>query len=230
MTKEEILKQLKNGMIVSCQALPHEPMYTPEGGVMPLFAKAAKQAGACGIRANGIRDILEIQQEVDLPIIGIIKKDYPETEAYITPSMNEVDALVKIGCDIIATDLTQNTRVGGLSAQQFMEQIRSKYPHILIMADISTLQEALDAQSYGVDFIGTTLSGYTRFSEPTEGPNFDLVKQIVERVEIPVIAEGKIHEPEQAKRMLELGAHCVVVGGAITRPLEIAQRFINAIK
>ena len=106
MTHEQIFNQIQGGLIVSCQALEHEPLYTKEGGVMPLMAKAAAQSGAVGIRANTVRDITQIKQVVDLPVIGIIKKDYPGTPMYITVTMQEVDELVACGVDILAVQGT----------------------------------------------------------------------------------------------------------------------------
>lgn len=230
MKKQELLERIKHGLIVSCQALPHEPLYTKDGGVMPLMAKAAQLAGACGIRANSVRDILQIKEVVDLPVIGIIKQDYEGFESYITPTMKEVDALVATGCEIIAVDCTKNTRPSGQTAVEYIQSIKEKYPSILLMADISDLQEAIDASKAGVDFVGTTLAGYVKGNEKTEGPNFHLVEQILKHCDTPVIAEGKIHYPDQAKKMLDLGVHSVVVGGAITRPMEITERFMKAMK
>lgn len=230
MNKTELLKQLHKGMVVSCQALEHEPLYSPSGHVMPLMAKAAKLAGACAIRANSVRDIRQIKEMVDLPIIGIIKRDYEGYQAYITPTMKEVDELVAVGCDIIAVDCTKMTRPNGLTASQFIQAIKTKYPQQLLMADIADLDDAINASQAGVDFVGTTMNGYAIGSPKTEGPNFDLVVEIQKHVSTPVIAEGRIHTPEQARKMLDFGAYCVVVGGAITRPLEIASRFMEAIK
>jgi putative N-acetylmannosamine-6-phosphate 2-epimerase 1 len=229
MDNNKILESIKGKLIVSCQALENEPLYTEEGNIMPLMAKAAIQSGAGGIRANGVRDIQQIKKVVDVPIIGIIKKNYPNTEAYITPSMEEVDKLVQINCDIIAIDCTKNSRIVNLSAEEYIKLIKKKYPNQLLMADISNLDEAISAYKSGIDFIGTTLNGYVKGSIIKDEPDYDLVKKIHEACPIPVIAEGRIHYPYQAKKMFEVGAYSVVVGGAITRPQEITKRFVDAI-
>ena len=161
MTHEQIFNQIKGGLIVSCQALEHEPLYTKEGGVMPLMAKAAAQSGAVGIRANTVRDITQIKQVVDLPVIGIIKKDYPGTPMYITVTMQEVDELVACGVDILAVQGTGALRPNGQTSAEFIRAIKEKYPDQLVMADCDNIENALACAGAGADFVGTTMRGYT---------------------------------------------------------------------
>lgn len=226
----EILEATKGSIIVSCQALPSEPLYCEEMSLMPFMAQAAKQAGSKCIRTSSIRDVVEIKKATGLPVIGLVKRVVEGYESYITPTMKEVDDLVAADSDIVALDCTQRKRGDGTTINDFIAQIKEKYPDIVLMADVSTFEEGVNAQNCGVDLVGTTLSGYTDYSPKVEGPDFALVERLVNALTIPVIAEGKVHYPDQAKKMLEIGAHAVVVGGAITRPLEIAQRFYKAIE
>ena len=224
---ESRIQSLKGNLIVSCQALADEPLHS--SFIMGRMAKAAKQGGASGIRANTPDDIKEIQNQVDLPIIGIIKKDYDDSKVYITPTMDEIDQLVATGVEIIALDATEDLRPNGKSIDKFYKEIKEKYPDQLLMADCSTIAEAIHADELGFDFVGTTLVGYTDQSKghKIEANDFEILREIIKNVKAKVIAEGNINTPEKAKRVIELGAYSVVVGSIITRPQVITKNFVD---
>ncbi|MDO5300660.1 MAG: N-acetylmannosamine-6-phosphate 2-epimerase [Clostridia bacterium] len=231
MTKQELFDLMKGTIIVSCQATPGEPLYMKDQSMMYLMARAAKQAGAKMIRTSSVRDIVEIKEETGLPVIGLIKREYPGYTGRITMTMREVDECMGALADIVSIDCTNCTRGDGLTPPEFLRQVKAKYPNIIIMADCATLEEAVAAYEAGADLVGSTMNGYTAATAHCKGdPNYELVEQMVAALPCPVIAEGRVHTPEQARRMLEIGAWAVVVGGAITRPLEIATRFMNAVK
>lgn len=226
----ERVKNLEGKLIVSCQALPHEPLHS--SFIMGRMALAAKEGGAFGIRANTKEDIKEIQRMVDLPIIGIVKRDYEDSSVYITPTMKEIDELMEVKPEIIALDATGDVRPGGLSLDDFFKQIKEKYPEQLLMADCSTVEEALHADELGFDFIGTTMVGYTKQSQHMriEENDFEILREIVAKAKHKVIAEGNINTPEKAKRVIELGAYSVVVGSIITRPQVITRTFSQVLE
>lgn len=225
----ERVENIKGKLIVSCQALPNEPLHS--SFIMGRMARAAKEGGAYGIRANTKEDIAEIQKEVDLPIIGIVKRDYEDSEVYITPTMKEIEELMEVKPEIIAVDATNSIRPGNLTLDEFFHQIKASYPDQLLMADCSTIEEALHADELGFDFIGTTLVGYTKQSKDfkIEENDFEIIRTIVEKAKHKVIAEGNINTPEKAKRVIELGAYSVVVGSIITRPQLITKSFAEAL-
>lgn len=229
MTKKELLDSIRGKMIISCQAVKGEPLYVEEKSVMYLMARAAKMAGTPMIRTSSIRDVIAIKEETGLPVIGLVKVQYDGYESYITPTMKEVDDLVEAGSDIVALDCTMRRRGDGTTINDFLAQIREKYPDIILMADISTYEEGINAAKNGVDIVGTTMSGYTEYSPKTDGPDYELMRRLAADLDIPVIGEGRIHDPAQAAEALKTGIWAIVVGGAITRPLEIAQRFMKAI-
>ena len=224
------LEQLKGHLIVSCQALPHEPLHS--SFIMGRMALAAKEGGAYGIRANTKEDIAEIQNNVDLPIIGIVKRDYNDSNVYITPTMKEIDELMEVNPEIIAIDATISLRPNNITLDEFYHQIREKYPNQKLMADCSTVEEALHADQLGFDFIGTTLVGYTEQSknDKIDANDFEIIRTILEQVSHPVIAEGNNNTPEKAKRVIQLGCFSVVVGSIITKPQLITKSFTKALE
>lgn len=219
-----LFEKLKGGLIVSCQALPEEPLHSSM--IMARMARAAKSVGAVGIRANTVVDIVAIKEETSLPILGIVKVVSPDSDVYITPTMQEIDSLVACGVEIIAMDATPRLHTGGLTLEEIFSEAKRKYPTQLFMADCSTAEEAIHAEKLGFDCAGTTLSGYTAYTKGTSLPNIELIRKLSQELQIPVIAEGGIHYPPQLREALDAGAWTAVVGGAITRPQEIAARFM----
>ncbi len=222
-----IIDRLKGGLIVSCQALEEDGFYGPSA--MAAMARAAALGGAAGIRANGPDDIAAIRAVTDLPIIGICKLGLSAHEVRITPSLEAARAVVEAGADIVALDATDRPHPDGLAATDLIRLVRQELK-ALVMADVSTLSEGIQAARAGADLVATTLSGYTPYSPHHEGPDFDLVARLAQAIERPVVSEGRIATPHQARRMLELGAHAVVVGSMITRPRWIVERFVSAMR
>lgn len=162
---------------------------------------------------------------VDLPVIGIIKRNYDDSSIYITPTKKEVNELLQTQCQMIAIDATNRKRPNDETIQDLLDLIHQGGR--LAMADISTYEEAVNAEKLGFDVISTTLCGYTSYSTNYEGPNLELIGQLVQDLHIPVIAEGKINNPEDLKAVLNAGAFSAVVGGAITRPQLITKKFVS---
>jgi len=219
-----LLNQVRHGLIVSCQALPGEPLHGSR--IMAAMALAAEAGGARGIRANSPADVRAIKAGARLPVIGLHKVDYPDSPIYITPTLTEIRAMAAAGADMIAVDATQRQRPGGESFADLVAKARAELA-VSILADVSTLDEGLAAAAAGADAISTTMSGYTDYSPQLDGPDFALLAALVERSPVPVIAEGRIWTPEEARRALDLGAHAVVVGSAITRPQVVVARYVS---
>lgn len=227
LTPHSLLSGLKHGLIVSCQALEGEPLFGSE--TMALMASAAEEGGAVAIRANTPQDIRAIKKKSRLPVIGLYKKQYPGAEAYITPTLREVREIWEAGADMVAFDATRLSRPNGETTEQFVARIRELLPEAVLVADVSTYEEGAAAMDMGVDAVSTTLSGYTPYSLQQEKPDVELVARLAALRRTPVLAEGRIWTPEQCVACLNAGAYAVVVGTAITRPQEIARRFVHAI-
>ncbi|NOU75532.1 putative N-acetylmannosamine-6-phosphate 2-epimerase [Paenibacillus sp. LMG 31458] len=215
----------ERGIVVSCQAYMGEPLYGPH--YMAEMAKGAELGGAIGIRANGIADIFVMKQSIQVPIIGLHKRNIEDNDVYITPTLKDALAVYAAGADIVAIDGTNRMRPDGRTLAQTVQEL--KRINIPIMADISNEEEGLFAAELGVDYISTTLSGYTPYSTQSSNPDIELVARLASVVRVPVVAEGKYFTAEEVNRALEAGAQFVVIGSAITRPQHITERFVQAI-
>lgn len=225
---DEIAEKLKGGLIVSCQALKTEPLYSSY--IMSRMAYAAKEGGAVGIRANTPEDIIEIKKTVELPVIGLYKVEYDNSEMYITPTEREIEALMKAEPDIIALDATNRKRPDGSTIETFFPKIKKNYPGVRFMADCASYEDGIRAEQLGFDYVGTTLCGYTEETKGTAIPCLSMIKRLAEQLSIPLIAEGGIWEPQQLKSVFAEGAFAAVIGTAITRPRDITRRFVTAIQ
>lgn len=221
----KFIKQVEKQLIVSCQALPDEALFGSD--IMAKMAISAARGGAKGIRANTPADVKAIRQAVDLPLIGLYKEVIPGYDVIITPTLEHALAIAEAGADIIALDCTRRPHPGG-DIQELITATHER-TECLVMADISTCEEGLAAASAGADMLSTTLSGYTPYSPQQKGPDLDLVTQLAASSPVPVIAEGRYHTPRQVRQALLNGAVSVVVGGAITRPRQITEFFMEAI-
>jgi N-acylglucosamine-6-phosphate 2-epimerase len=219
--------QVRGGLIVSCQALPGEPLFGAE--IMARMAMAAAEGGGRAIRANTPVDIRTIRTVVDLPIIGLYKVEIPGYPVYITPTLAHACRVADAGADIIAIDATDRPRPQPGALADYIAAIHAATGRP-VLADISTLEEGLAAVAAGADLVSTTMSGYTSYSVQQSGPDLDLVRQLARAVHVPVLAEGRYRLPEQVQQALAAGAVAVVVGGAITRPQEITRWFVSAIE
>ena len=223
-----ILEKLKGKVIVSSQAMPDEPLYKEE--CMKAMMASCVNGGAGGLRVAGARDVKNAK-EFGIPVIGLTKPNKLPANwkeiVYITPGLKEVNDLINAGADIVAFDGTSRPH-DDCTLDDIISTIHNSKR--LAMADISTLEEGLKCAELGADIISTTLAGYTMESgEPTSGPDYGLLKALVKSINKPVILEGRIWTPEEVKKAFELGAHCVVIGSAITRPQLITKRFIEGI-
>jgi N-acylglucosamine-6-phosphate 2-epimerase len=218
------LAGLRHGLIVSCQARDTEPLNDP--AILAAMAKAAVLGGARAIRANKPANIRAIRQAVDVPIFGIYKQEYPDSPVYITPTLAEARAIVEAGCDVLTVQATNQPRPNGETLADYLGVLKREFK-MPIMADVSTLEEGITAAELGVDFVATTMSGYTPYSRQLQGPDLELIRELSQAVSVPVIAEGRISTPDEARQALEMGAFAVVVGSMITRPNHITAHFVK---
>jgi N-acylglucosamine-6-phosphate 2-epimerase len=222
---QNVLQKIESGLIVSCQAEDGSPFFQPDS--MARFANAAELGGAVGIRAKE-PDIRAIKDSCSLPVIGIDKVYLEGFEVYITPRFEDAERIAAAGADIIALDCTPRPRPDGVTMEELVRRIKEEFD-LPVMADIATLEEAVAAEKAGVDIVATTMSGYTAYSPSRDTPDFDLLEAVIRAVDVPVIAEGHILTLAEARACLAVGAWAIVIGTAITRPIELTQRFAKAI-
>lgn len=224
----DLLNSLQGGLVVSCQAPGDSPLSGPK--FMSAMAQAAEQGGAVGIRADGPEDVSAISQQVNLPVIGIYKRRDLSDTVYITPDFSSARAVAQAGSDILAVDGTSRERPGSEDLGELVRKIQDELA-LPVMADISTPEEALNAEEKGVDLVATTLSGYTSYTEDRKnGPDLALVTELTEAVDVPVVAEGRFQAPNQVVEAFSRGAHAVVIGTAITNPVAITRKFTSRLK
>lgn len=220
------LAQLEEGLVVSCQARDSSPLHGPV--YMAAMAEAAVIGGAVGIRANGAADVAAIRERVEVPIIGINKQRVENGNVMITPTCASAREVLKAGTYLVAFDGTARSRRGGESREDVIRCIHEEGAAAL--ADVATLEEGMQSAELGADLVGTTLSGYTSYSSYQEDPDLDLVQQLIERCPIPVFAEGRFRTTEQVIQALDAGVHFVVIGTAITDPISITSKFVQAME
>lgn len=219
------LEMLRGGLIVSCQAYPGEPLRDPD--VTARMTRAVVEGGARGVRVQGIGDIRATVAAVDVPVVGLWKDG--DGGVFITPTLRHVLAVAEAGAHIVALDGTRRPRPDGLSLARTIEALKAEHP-VLVMADCGSLDDAREAEQAGADILGTTLSGYSGERPKTEGPDLQLIGEVAAACGRPVVAEGRIHRPEQAASALEAGAFAVCVGTAITHPTTITGWFRDALE
>lgn len=219
-----LLAQLKGGIIVSCQAAEGNPMRGPV--IMARMAESAELAGAVGTRVESPADIEAVMKATSIPCLGIYKVDYDGFDVRITPTLKDTEAIIATGCPMIALDATNRPRPNGESLRDSVQAIHDA--GLLAFGDCATREDLEGALAAGCDAIGTTLSGYTAESAAdSPEPDLDLVAWFVTHSSVPVYAEGRYWNPQQVAAALELGAHCVVVGTAITNPMKTTSYFIS---
>lgn len=220
-------RMLKRGLIVSCQAGVGEPLHGYN--IMKYMAKAAVAGGACGIRAL-YYDVDEIKTEVDVPVIGLVKEDYEDSEIYITPTKREIDLVLGTKAECIAIDATLRKRPNGETLDELVAYVRKKAPNVELMADIATIKEAINAERLGFDYISTTLRGYTPETKGAVLPEVGFVEEVLKTVKkTKVVAEGGVYEVGQLKKISDLNPYSVVIGSAITRPMVVTERFMKVL-
>ena len=223
---ENLKSQIEGGLIVSCQAPANSPLARPD--IIAALAKCAEQNGAIGVRIDSPQHVRAVRQAVAVPILGIYKIVSATSEVYITPTFDAAKEIAAAGANVIAIDATLRRRPNEESLAEIVSRIKNEL-HLPVMADISTLEEGLNAvETLEVDLVGTTLSGYTNATRHLTKPDFELVEKLAKRIAVPVICEGRLRSADDVRRAFDGGAFAVVVGGAITGIDGLVEQFVSA--
>lgn len=228
---KDIIDELENKIIVSVQAEGNEPLNSPEH--LLALSQAVIAGGASCIRLCGIKNINYIKKRVPVPVIGLTKLEPTPINwldsVYITASLKDLNDLLKTEIEIVAIDGTNRLRSDNSTLKDQIGLIKEASK--IVMCDIATFEDAMYSIDLGADLISTTLSGYTKDTryKANEGPDFDLLSELIQESEVPIIMEGRIWDPQDVKKAFEIGAHAVVIGSAITKPHMITKRFVSAI-
>lgn len=225
MGQAEWAQRWAGGLVVSCQPVPEGPLDRDD--IVLAMAQAAQAAGACAVRIEGVRRVGVVAPALQIPVVGIVKRDDPATPVRITPSQADVRALAQAGAAVVAFDATDRQR-----PEPVAQLVAAAHAAgVLAMADCASLDDGLRAWALGCELVGTTLSGYTQASAVPEDapPDWDLIAALAAQG-VRVVAEGRIRTPAQAAQARRSGATCVTVGSAITRIEHITQWFVQALQ
>lgn len=230
MTVDELLAILAEApLIASVQASPQSPVDDPN--TLLRLAKASLQEGVRILRLEGLENINLIKPATEVPVIGLIKRSYPKTSHYITPTMREVDELLRTDCEIIALDV----RTLGADSVQAVERLAPLVDAChragrLVLADCTAVEDIDCATKAGCDVLSTTFFASTPGGETFTKPQFGELAKFLAASDLPVIAEGVFQTESHVRQAMAMGARGVVVGGALNDPIKVTKRFTAAAK
>ena len=219
-----VLDRLRGGLVVSVQARAGSAIDDPH--VLAAMARAAQENGAAGVRIQGVRNLEAVRKRVEIPIIGIIKREYEGFEPYITPTLREIREVLDCGAEIVAFDATERPHPEGNEVADLVAAVHAG--GALAMADCARSGDGVCARAAGADVVATTLCGYTKETRGTELPALDLVRAFAQ-LDCFVICEGGIHDPQAGAQALQAGADAIVVGTAITNTEWLVSRYAAAL-
>jgi N-acylglucosamine-6-phosphate 2-epimerase len=214
----EVLEALRGGLVVSVQAPDATPLAASSH--LAAMARAAELGGAAGIRAV---DVAAVKEAVGLPVIGLRKRRVEGSDVYITPSLDDARAVAAAGAAIVAVDATLRPRPDGVDLASLVAELA-----VPVLADVDCLEAGLAAREAGVAAVATTLAGYTNSTPSPVEPDIRLVEVLAAELDCPVLAEGRIATPAQARAAFDAGAFAVVVGTAIADPVALTRGFAAA--